>query len=219
MELRKKSILIALVLGDGSISVQKRNVKGKVYTYANFEVTHSHKQKEYIEWKSNLCKSITGRKCEIKSKAVKARIIDNKITPELQAYRFTCCHKYFRVLHKWIYKNKKKVFSEKYLKCLDAQGLAIWYMDDGCTYIYKNREKCFSCELSTHIPENEAIDLCKYFIKYWDIEFKLHKKAENQYNLRCNNDEAFKFIRIISPFVPQCMAYKVKVPGYYNQEC
>lgn len=218
MELRKKSILIALVLGDGSISIQKKKVKDRVYSYANFEVTHSYKQKEYIEWKAKLCKSITGKKCNINAKLVKKRVIKNKHTPELLAYRFTCCHKYFRVLYKWIYVNKHKLFNEKYLKYLDAQGLAIWYMDDGCTYIYKHREKCFSCELSTHIPKNEALSLCEYFKKYWNINFKLHKKAENQFNLKCSNDEAFKFIKIISPFVPKCMDYKVKVPNYYVQE-
>ena len=218
MESRKKSILIALVLGDGSITVQKKMIKGKVYSYANFEVTHSHKQKEYIEWKANLCRSITGKKCNINAKSVKERIVNGRCTPELIAYRFTCCHKYFRILHKWIYVNKHKLFTEKYLKHLDAQGLAIWYMDNGCTYIYKHREKCFSCELSTHIPKDEALSLCEYFKKYWNISFKLHKKAENQFNLRCHNDEAFKFIKIISPFVPKCMDYKVKVPNYYIQE-
>jgi hypothetical protein len=49
MELRKKSILIALVIGDGCIVQQTTTIKGKSYKYANFEVTHSYKQKEYIE--------------------------------------------------------------------------------------------------------------------------------------------------------------------------
>ena len=49
MELRKKSNLIALVIGDGCITQQTKTIKGKTYKYANFEVTHSHKQKDYIE--------------------------------------------------------------------------------------------------------------------------------------------------------------------------
>lgn len=218
MELRKKSILISLVLGDGCITSQSRTVNGKVYNYANFEVTHSYKQKEYVEWKANLCRSITGRKCTVNEKLVKARYIKGRLTSELLAYRFTCCNKYFRILRQWIYPNNRKVFLEQYLKYLDAQGLAIWYMDDGNTYIHKNRDKCFSCELNTYIPENEALALINYFTKYWDINFKLHKKTNNQYCLRCTNDIAFKFITIISPFVPKCMDYKLKVPEYYNHE-
>jgi hypothetical protein len=38
---------------------------------------------------------------------------------------------------------------------LDELGLAIWYMDDGCTYVSKT-DRTFTVEISTHIPENDA---------------------------------------------------------------
>ena len=218
MELRKKSILIALALGDGSLISQKKIVKGKEYNYVTLEVCHSHKQKEYVEWKADLCKSLTGRKCNVKSKIVKERTINGNITPELLAYRFTCTHKYYKIIKKWLYKGKSKIINSNILKYLDPQGIAIWYMDDGSTYINKNREKTFSCEISTHIPESDALDVINYFKSKWDIQFHLHKKAENQYNVRCYSAEAFKFIKLISPFVPQCMDYKLKIPKYYSHE-
>lgn len=218
MELRKKSILIALVLGDGSLVKQTKVIKGKKYEYVTLEITHSHKQKDYIEWKADLCRSLTGRKCNIKSKTIKERVIVDKPTPELLAYRFTCTHKYFRILRKWIYPQNRKIINKNILKYLDPQGLAIWYMDDGSTYINKNRDKTFSCEISTHIPESDAKELIEYFKSKWDIEFHLHKKAENQYNIRTFSKNAYKFIQLISPFVPKCMDYKLKIPEYYNQE-
>ncbi len=219
MELRKKSILISLVIGDGSITQQRKKVKNKVYTYANFEVIHSYKQKEYIEWKANLCRSITGNRCNVREKIVKERVINGKITPELLAYRFTCSNNYFRVLRKWLYPQGKKVLSKKYISYLDEQGIAIWYMDDGSTYIPKRGKTCFSCEISTHIPEKDALELIELFKEKWNISFFLHKKAENQFNIRCYTKEAYKFIQLIKPFVPQCMEYKVRIPEYYNQEC
>jgi hypothetical protein len=219
MELRKKSILISLVIGDGSITQQRKKVKNKVYTYANFEVIHSYKQKEYIEWKANLCRSITGNRCNVREKIVKERVINGKITPELLAYRFTCSNNYFRVLRKWLYPQGKKVLSKKYISYLDEQGIAIWYMDDGSTYIPKQGKTCFSCEISTHIPEKDALELIELFKEKWNISFFLHKKAENQFNIRCYTKEAYKFIQLIKPFVPQCMEYKVRIPEYYNQEC
>lgn len=219
MELRKKSILIALVIGDGCITQQTQVIKGKTYKYANFEVTHSYKQKEYIEWKANLCRSITGNKCNIKEKIVKERIIVEKSTKELLAYRFTCSNKYFKILRKWLYPFGKKVLDVKYLNYLDNQGLAIWYMDDGSTYISKNGKTCFTCEISTHVTEIEANKLIQFFKEKWNVTFSLHKKAENQYNIRCYTKEAYKFIQLIKSFVPECMAYKVKIPEYYNQEC
>lgn len=49
MELRKKSTLIALVLGDGSLIKQTKVIKGKKYMNVVLDITHSYKQKEYIE--------------------------------------------------------------------------------------------------------------------------------------------------------------------------
>lgn len=216
----KLSLLMAMVLGDGCIVKQRKIIKEKTYEYANFEVSHCEKQKDYLIWKAKICREITGRKCRIRVKNVKERCIGNnkKPTPASIAYRFTCCHDFFMNLYKIIYKNGRKVFSEEYLKYLTPKGLAIWYMDDGNTYIDKRCEKSFSCELSTHLPLNEAEELIEYFKKYWNITFHLHKKAEEQYNLRCWSDTAYKFLCIIKPYVPECMKYKIIYPEYYNQE-
>ena len=54
MELRKKSILIALCLGDGYITHQRQLKKGKYYQYNYLEVSHGASQKDYIEWKLNV---------------------------------------------------------------------------------------------------------------------------------------------------------------------
>jgi hypothetical protein len=43
MELRKKSLLIALVLGDGCIVKQTKYYPKSTRNYFNFEVTHSYK--------------------------------------------------------------------------------------------------------------------------------------------------------------------------------
>lgn len=62
MELRKKSLLIALALGDGSLYIQNTKKKGKVYSYTTLEVIHEYKQKEYLEYEAELCRKITKRK-------------------------------------------------------------------------------------------------------------------------------------------------------------
>ena len=57
-------------------------------------------------------------------------------------------------------------------------------MDDGSTYIGKKNIYAFTCEISTHIPEEDANKLIDMFRNKWNIEFHLHKKAENQYKIR-----------------------------------
>lgn len=219
MELRKKSILIALCIGDGYITNQKQVKKGKTYQYNYLEISHGQHQKDYIEWKANLCKSITGRKCNVREKKYKAKsICGNPETPESIGYTFTCSAPYFRVLRKWLYPNNQKRLDKKYISYLDEQGIAIWYMDDGSTYVSKS-DRGFTVEFSTHISENDAQDLIQLFKEKWDIQFYLHKKKGNQYNIRAYSNNALKFIKMIEPFVPDCMAYKLIVPKFYFHEC
>lgn len=218
MELRKKSLLIALVLGDGCIVKQTKYYPKSTRNYFNFEVTHSYKQKEYIEWKAEICRKLTGKKCLVKEKKVKKRVVNGRELSELTAYRFTCSDKYFRVLHHWLYPSGRKVIGSKYLNYLTPEGLAIWYMDDGSTYIDKERPNVFTCEIYTHTPKDETEAIIDYFKSKWDIEFHLHKKHNNQWTIRCYTVNAAKFISLIRPFVPHCMDYKVRVPEYYFHE-
>ena len=219
MELRKKSILIALCIGDGYITHSKKTVKGKTYIYNYLEISHGQYQKDYIEWKANLCKSITGKKCNVREKKYKAKsICGHTETPSSVGYTFTCTAPYFRILRKWLYPNNQKKLDKKYISYLDEQGIAIWYMDDGSTYVSKT-DKGFTVEISTHIHKNDALQLIDLFNNKWKIKFYLHKKKENQYNIRAYSKNALKFIKLIEPFVPNCMAYKLIVPKFYFQEC
>lgn len=219
MELRKKSILIALCIGDGYITHQKQVKKGKIYQYNYLEISHGQHQKEYIEWKAKLCKSITGKKCNVREKKYKSKsICGNPETTASIGYTFTCSAPYFRVLRKWLYPNNQKKLDKKYISYLDEQGLAIWYMDDGSTYVSKS-DRGFTVEFSTHVSESDALKLIELFKQKWDIQFYLHKKKENQYNIRAYSSNALKFIKLIEPFVPDCMAYKLIVPKFYFQEC
>ena len=82
MELRKKSILIALCIGDGYITNQKQIKKGRTYQYNYLEISHGQNQGEYIQWKANLCTSVTGRKSNVRRKKYKAKKINGVDIPE-----------------------------------------------------------------------------------------------------------------------------------------
>ena len=170
MESRKKSILIAL-------SLKRYN-----------------KNREYVQWKADLCNKVTGKKC--------------KVIERNSKYTFNYSYKYFRILKGW----NKNLF-----KYLDELGLAIWYMDDGSLYVRKD-ESAFNCELATFIPKEDAEDLINMFQEKWNIKFNLHHVGENQYNLRTCSHEGAKFIELIRPFVPDCMSYKLKIPERFIHE-
>lgn len=102
-------------------------------------------------------------------------------------------------------------------------GIAIWYMDDGSTYFDKRRLHCNSfpatCEINTYCHIDEANEIIDYFNEYWGISFHLHKKADNQYCVRCYYENSRKLINLIKPFVVPCMQYKVMIPKESIQEC
>lgn len=218
MKLRKKSILIALILGDGCITKQVKHYPKSTRYYYNFEVSHSFKQKEYIEWKAEICRKLTGKKCNIREKPISKKVVNNHVIEPMLMYRFTCYNKYFRILYHWLYPFGKKAIGCKYLDYLTPEGLAIWYMDDGSTYINKKYPDVFTCEIYTHTPKEETEYIIDYFKRKWDIEFRLHKKPNDQWTIRCFSINAAKFISLIRPFVPECMSYKVNVSGRYFQE-
>ena len=218
MELKVKSLLIALVLGDGSLIEQKK-YKPKNKRNVVLEIQHGCKQEEYIKYKANICRRLTGTLCKIKKVEYKRTKINGISIGSSYGFKFTSGHRYYKVLRKWLYPNDKKHFRRKYLNYLNAEGIAIWYMDDGCTYIDKRRWKSFqgSCEFSTHVDKEEAEMLKTYFLEKWNLKFYLHK-VKPGYNIRCYNKEALKFINLIKPFVPDCMAYKVTIPNEFIHE-
>lgn len=216
MELRKKSLLIALALGDGSLYIQNTKKKGKVYSYTTLEVIHGYKQKEYLEYEAELCRKITKRKCNIHEKQIGKRIIVGKEVQPFLVYRFSCTHPYFKIIRRWMYPEGKLKYSRKFLDFLTPEGIAIWYMDNGSTYI---KDKHYQCEISTYCPLEEAEAVIEFFKDKYNIDFHLHKKGENQYCIRSFGKQSYKFIKMIKPFVPKCMEYKVKIPDYYTQEC
>lgn len=113
MNKTEKATLIGLVLGDGHIDCHKNK---KIYTNSTITFTHSIKQKEYIEWKANLLHSIFGGN---KPKVIE---INNNGHPGMRMMK---SNKYFKVLHRYLYKNGVKTIPLKALNRLTPLAIAI----------------------------------------------------------------------------------------------
>lgn len=206
-----KSLLIALVLGDGYIKINKLpNV-----THYRLALNHSEKQLEYIVYKKELCESLLNTSIKLHKYLNKGGNYHGVTIKPSNVYQFTVRSKYFKVLRNWMYPNGVKEYRLEYLKYLTPQGLAIWYMDDGSIYRDKKSLKTFSCTISTHASKEEADILLKYFKEYWNVEFHTAKRANDKYNIRCYCKEAYKFIKIIEQYIIPSMKYKIKMPDYY----
>ena len=120
---------------------------------------------------------------------------------------------------KYLYSNDgRKKISLKYLKNINAFGLAIWWMDDGCLSIHKGNRygklctECFNYE--------EQILLQKYFQSTWGIDVDIKLEKNKYYFLRFNVSALKKLIAIIYPYICMVpsMIYKIDL-DYTNQKC
>lgn len=196
----EKATLIGLVLGDGYINCSKNK---KIYINSSINFQHSIKQKEYLEWKASLLHKIFGGN--------KPRVVEfnNNGYPGV---RMCKANRYFRVLHKYLYRNGRKTIPLKALNRLTPLALAIWWMDDGCLFAKKRNGKIHAWELylNTYLTDEENQVIIDYFKEKWNICWKLnHSKGWSR--LRCSTIEGRKFLDIIRPIVDkiQCMRYKV----------
>jgi len=196
----KRGVLIGLVLGDGHLRVC-RDKRFPNSWHSEFSVTHRASQKEYIEYKAKLLHSILG------GKLPKVSLVNNNGKPGYKIYK---SHRYFRVLHGWIYKNGRKCFTEKILRWLTPQGIALWYMDNGCLSAKRRNGKVHAYELTlnTYVSEEENRIIAEYFAEAYGIVFTV-SKSHGSYRIRCGTKEAKKFIELIRPYIIPCMEYKV----------
>ena len=188
-----RNLLIALLLGDGTIS--NNNV---------FKIAHCADQKDYLEWKLKQLSEAALRNNGLKS-YIKTRGFNVGTTvyyTQLNTIPF------IKVLRRVMYKSKKIIRNRKLLNRLDARGIAIWYMDDGHINIRKDkngRPMGFYIKIAICEPKEEVQIIIDYFKEIWDINFYMfHEgKQKDSYSLCCGTKEGLKFISLVKPYVSQ----------------
>ena len=201
MNKKNKGILIGMIIGDGHLS--QRKDKRWNYTSNSIVIQHCLRQKEYLEYKAELLLSIFG------GNKPNVRDFNNNGYP---GCRLTKTHKYFRVLRKLIYPNNIKTISRNVLNYLNPQGIAIWYMDDGCLSAKKRNGKIHAYELilNTYISYEDNQIIVDYFKEVWNINFTI-TRDKGKSRIRCGTREARKFIEIVKPYIVPCMEYKINI--------
>lgn len=205
MKRTKKALLIALALGDGHVSRDKRGNRN-----AALELHHSTKQLDYLKHKRDILHSLIGGK-EI---PLTFREQKGKNGSIYKLCRVRKTHRYFNVLQRLMYPNK---YSRDVLKYLTPQALAIWFMDDGTHLRHGKARKdgTWSSENRLFICTTKEIaeEVCSYFEEVWGIKWRLYKHR-GYYSIRCGHKEGQKFHDLIHPYVIPSMAYKQRL--YYD---
>jgi len=177
-------ILTGSFLGDGSAEVYLNR--------ASYRANHGYVQKEYVDWLHQKLHRLIKR-----TPWVSRNGGWGTYSYSLQ----TRGHKKIKELSDLLYKNNKKTITKEYLDLLDPLGLTIWFMDDGSE----------SGSLSTHSfskDENEIIS--EWFINKWGVDNKVVEDRSKHLFFILVTAKGLRVLReIISPFIPECMQYKI----------
>ena len=195
----QKSLLIALLIGDGTISSN----------YV-FKLSHSTLQREYLEWKVGLL-----NKYGIKNNGVKEYISKcGYNTGKSVLYSQMSLIPTIKALRRSVY-TPKKTITRKLLKWLNPLGLAIWYMDDGCINVNTSTQRSsiqHTIKIATCVDDNTVKIIINYFDEVWGIHFRPFKEGRNTYSIASSSElDCEKFIKIIKPYIEQVPSFLYKI--------
>lgn len=175
-----KDVAIGSLLGDGYIDKRCLNI------------AHSVKQKEYMEYKSNLIADICNGK-----------MYGRKDNGKLTSYRMrTYHHDYYDVLRNEWYK-ERKIIPKTIKKDLTPLAIAIWYMDDGCLR-GKDCGRIATCSF-----DKEEVELLTQSLNSrYGLNVRVMKECK-YYNIYIPKKSFLIFREVIKPYVPECMQYKL----------
>lgn len=209
-----KSILFGLLLGDGSLKINKG------YKNARLSFRHSYNVKEYFEWKRDQLKSELSAASDSweqlpeiahPNEFGKHKLRYQSAAKPSLTYLFYITHRVggkFKIERSW-------------LNLMTPLSLAIWWCDDG-SLIGSGSQGVFCTDGFTE--ENVKV-LDRYMKKVWGIttEYRPHNKLRVDGGMRYRiyiktQEDLEKFLKIIIPHIPTLsMMYKVLIL-YKNPE-
>lgn len=202
----QKSLLIALLIGDGTISSN----------YV-FKLSHSDIQREFLEWKAKLATD-----AGFKLNGIKEYISTSGFnTGKKVLYTQFSINPTIKALRRSIYIPKKTI-TRKLLNWLTPQGLAIWFMDDGCININTSKQRSNIQQvirIATCTSDKESDIIIKYFYENWNINMHKFKEGNGTFSIMtCSKEDIVKFVNIIKPYIIQVPSLKYKIRDNFTKE-
>ena len=189
-----RAIILGTILGDGSLKIQKK------YSNANLQIRHSETQKEYLLWKAQTLKEISGdrsvsvQKADGYSKNKKWRFVSKRLLSLTELHRLTYRHNTLRIKRNW-------------LNQMTPLSLAIWWCDDGSLISYGGRKGVFC----TDGFDKTSVKILAHYLKVvWNIRAviapvgrKRDGKQKRYWRIWIRSQEELKkLLRIILPYLP-----------------
>lgn len=211
-----RGAIVGMVLGDGCIRRRKRYEEGReTQIQTLFQCSHSIRQLPYAEHKRDRLNAILGGKAKMTFYDVHLP----KLGKSYRTCRFVKTGKYFENLREALYVEGKKIITPKLLNWLSMEGLAYYYLDDGCADWWKRVDGAVSSvqvTLAVCRPVHECDILIGWLQDKLGIESRITITNTHNY-LRIKTQSARKLFDAIRPYVPHSMLYKID-PNYVSHE-
>ena len=193
--------LIGCCLGD--ISIQ--NVSPKK---SRFQITHSIKNKDYVEHKYEIFKDLCNTPPKEKDKKYPVMYFNSISNEEIKQITDMFCKS-----------GNIRGVPQNIEELLTERSLAYWFMDDG-TSTYNSLtprmvNRNATIQLSTDRYTKEEVELLISALKNkFNINSKLKNSQSmgNRFRIYIGTKDTQKFFDIIEPFIVQSMKYKIKRP-------
>ena len=182
-------LIIGSLMGDASIRKRERN--------SCFGVAHSIKQRDYVHYKLDILKDFKISEFYERKREINKREVH-------MIYLATRTHPVFNYYGNLFYKDKKKVTNE-ILGQLNSRSLAVWVCDDG-SYSKKQRY-IILCTNSFSLEEHKLMK--EFFKGKFGLDPTIGFRDGKYYYLRFKQEDTKKLIKIIKPFIPEFMIYKI----------
>lgn len=198
----QEEVLYGTLLGDASMN----NPNTGKRRHAVLQIEHSTKQIAYCQWKAEMLgmSYYTRDRYDVRT---------DKTYHSIVAYS-QASPTYNTIYEKVYGTGGFKGLSREILDGIGPLGLAVWYMDDGCT-IYNGR----ICKLHTEkytLAEQQIIQ--QWFIEKWNLHPTIQEKPSNghmKYILVFTVTDSYTLMNIIRPFVvTPDLQYKVTTKPY-----
>lgn len=173
----------------------------------NIYFGHSIKQLTYALFKKKLLDELTGKDSRVKFLAV-----DGKY-PSVRVYPKICLETKEAVAI--CYADRKKVVTRNALDHLTLQGLAIWFMDDGCCSIGWHNgtngkvRNGLKTTLNTYLGRENNQQVIDYFRDVWGLVW-YNNLSKGKYRLGMGTHESRRLFSLLRPFIIPEMQYKLK---------
>lgn len=199
----QKQLLIALLLGDGTIS----------NNYV-FKLCHAKEQEEYLNWKIQLL-----NKYKLKNNGLKTyKSTCGYNTGKEVIYSQLSINPTIKALRRSVYIPQKTI-TRKMLDWLNPLGLAIWYMDDGFLNINSSNQRSsvqHTVKITTCVNQDAANIMINYFNQVWQISFRAWEERPGMFSLATRSElDTIKFLKIVKPYIIQVpsLLYKIRKNG------